>query len=111
YEPRQRQPGKLDSADESDDGDAQSPSEVGREFAPIETAYLKQLKVTHRARVRETMRWRPRFLKALRAAGVAYNTYRAHIQNDPDFAEQVGEAEKRAAHVLHAAAWSRAVEG
>ena len=41
---------QLDSGDESDNGDAQSPSEVGTEFVPIETAYLKQLKVTHRAR-------------------------------------------------------------
>ena len=74
-----------------------------------------------RARARKAMRWRSQFLKALamsdntsfslKAASVAYNTYRAHIQNDPDFAAQVREAEERGAYVLEAAAWSRAVEG
>lgn len=58
----------------------------------IQTPYLKQLKATHRARARAAMRWRPKFLSALavscnyafalKAAAVAYNTFRAHQRNE-----------------------------
>src|SRR5437660_9826963 len=82
---------------------------------PIETAYLKQLKATHRARAHAAMRWRPRLLQALamscrltlalRAAHVSYNTVRAHEQNDPEFAAQLSQAEQEGAEMLHAACW------
>jgi hypothetical protein len=112
---------KLDSGDESDDRDAQSPREVGWEFAPIETPYLKQLKVTHRARARAAMRWRPRFLKALamacsltdalKAAHVCFNTVRAHERSDPEFAAQLKDAEQEGAELLHSVCWKSAIEG
>jgi hypothetical protein len=92
-----------------------------KEFTPIETRYLKQLKVTHRARAREATRWRPLFLKALataggymfalRAAGVCYNTFRAHERNDPEFALQVREAEAEGAQLLHDVCWKRVMQG
>src|SRR6266705_1942315 len=76
-----------------------------------ESPYLKQLKVTHRARVRAAMRWRPRFLKALamscsytfavKAARVCYNTVRAHERNDLEFAAQLREAEQESSERLH----------
>jgi hypothetical protein len=88
---------------------------------PIETSYLKQLKVTHRARARAAMRWRPRFLKALamacsltdalKAARVSYNTVRAHERSDPEFAAQLREAEEEGAQLLHAVCWKSAIEG
>jgi hypothetical protein len=71
-----------------------------------ESAYLKQLKATHRARARAAMRWRPRFLKtlamsfnwtdALKAAHVCYNTVRAHERSDPEFAAQLKRRKKKA---------------
>ena len=86
-----------------------------------ETAYLKQLKATHRARARAAMRWRPRFLKtlamsfnwtdALKAAHVCYNTVRAHERNDPEFAAQLREAEQEGAELLHSVCWKSAMEG
>jgi hypothetical protein len=86
-----------------------------------ETAYLKQLKATHRARACAAKRWRPRFLKALamsfnwtdalKAARVCYNTVRAHEQNDPEFAARLKEAEEEGAQLLHAVCWKSAVEG
>ena len=91
------------------------------DFQPVETTYLKQLKVTHRARAREAMRWRPLFLKglatsggymfALRAAGVCYNTFRAHQRNDSEFAAQVREAEAEGSQLLHDVCWKRVTEG
>jgi hypothetical protein len=88
---------------------------------PVDTAYLKQLKVTHRARACEATRWRPLFLKALamsggymfalRAAGVCYNTFRAHERNDHEFARQVPEAEAEGAQLLHDVCWKRVTEG
>jgi hypothetical protein len=90
-------------------------------FTPVETAYLKQLKVTHRARARAAMRWRPRFLKALRmscnwtdslkAAHVSYNTVKLHERNDPDFAAQLKEAEEEGAQLLHGVCFKAALEG
>jgi hypothetical protein len=86
-----------------------------------ETAYLKQLKVTHRARARAAMRWRPRFLKALRmscnwtdslkAAHVSYNTVKLHERNDPEFAAQLKDAEQEGAELLHSVCWKSAIEG
>jgi hypothetical protein len=83
--------------------------------------YLKQLKVTHRARARAAMGWRSRFLKglasswgymfALRSAGVSYNTFRAHERNDAEFAAQVREAEAQGAQLLHDVCWKRVMEG
>jgi hypothetical protein len=91
------------------------------DFPPVETPYLKQLKVTHRARARAAMGWRSRFLKglasswgcmfALRSAGVSYNTFRAHERNDPEFAAQVREAEAQGAQLLHDVCWKRVMEG
>ena len=87
----------------------------------LDTAYLQQLKVTHRARACAAVRWRRRFLQALRtscsvmfavkAAKVSYNTVRAHQASDPEFAGQVREAEEEGAQLLHDAAWKAAVEG
>jgi hypothetical protein len=86
-----------------------------------ETPYLQQLKVTHRARARAAMRWRPRFLKALRmscnwtdslkAAHVSYNTVKLHERSDPEFAAQLREAEEEGAQLLHAVCWKLAIEG
>jgi hypothetical protein len=87
----------------------------------IETAYLRQLKATHRARARAAMRWRPRLLKALamscrltlalKAARVCYNTVRAHERNDPEFAAQLKEAEEEGAELLHDVCFKSALEG
>jgi hypothetical protein len=114
-------PGEVDSADGSDRDDAELPTAAGSECHSIETAYLKQLKVTHRARARAAMRWRPRFLKglamscsyafSLKAARVCYNTVRAHERNDPEFAAQLREAEHEGAELLHHVCWNSAVEG
>lgn len=86
-----------------------------------ETAYLKQLQATHRARARAAMSWRPRFLKALamsfnwtdalKAAHVCFNTVRAHERNDPDFAAQLKAAEQEGVEMLHAVCWKSAIEG
>lgn len=91
------------------------------EFPPVETPYLKQLKVTPRARARAALGWRSRFLKglasswgymfALRSAGVSYNTFRSHERNDPEFAAQVREAEAQGAQLLHDVCWKRVMEG
>jgi hypothetical protein len=91
------------------------------EFPAIETPYLKQLKVTHRARARATIGWRSRFLNglasswgymfALRSAGVSYNTFRSHERNDLEFAAQVREAEAQGAQLLHDVCWKRVMEG
>src|ERR1700737_894465 len=82
---------------------------------------LKQLKVTHRARARAAMRWRPRFLKtlamsfnwtdALKAAHVCYNTVRAHERSDPEFAAQLKDAEQEGAELLHHVCLKSAIEG
>jgi hypothetical protein len=87
----------------------------------VDTRYLKQLKVTHRARARAAMGWRSRFLRglasswgymfALRSAGVSYNTVRAHERNDAEFAAQVREAEAQGAQLLHDVCWKRVMEG
>ncbi|MBA2243074.1 MAG: hypothetical protein H0W04_09350 [Chthoniobacterales bacterium] len=87
----------------------------------VQTGYLQQLKVTHRARARAAMRWRPRFLKALamscsvvfatKAARVSYNTVRTHQRNDPEFAAQVTKAEAEGAELLHDVCWKAAVQG
>lgn len=107
--------------DQSDSGDEHPPIQAGPEFRSIETPYLKQLKVTHRARARAAMRWRPRFLKALamscnitcalKAAGTHYNTFRGHQKNDTEFAGQVREAEEQGADLLHAHCFKSALEG
>jgi hypothetical protein len=86
-----------------------------------ETAYLKQLKATHRARACAAKRWRPRLLKnlamsfsltdALKAAHVCYNTVRAHERSDPEFAAQLREAEQEGAELLHSVCWKSAIEG
>src|SRR5262245_48469064 len=67
------------------------------------------------------MGWRSRFLTglanswgymfALRAAGVCYNTFRAHQRNDPEFAAQIREAEAEGAQLLHDVCWKRVMEG
>src|ERR1700731_2846003 len=67
------------------------------------------------------MRWRPRFLAALtltaspfaavKAAKIAWNTYKAHERNDPDFAKQIADALEQGAQVLHMACWKSAIEG
>jgi hypothetical protein len=90
-------------------------------LSAIETLYLKQLKVTHRARARTAMRWRPRLLKALamsceltlalKVARVCYNTVRSHERNDPDFAAQLKEAEEEGAELLHDVTFKAALEG
>jgi hypothetical protein len=97
--------------------------EVERSTAviPIETAYLRQLKATHRARAHAAMRWRPRLLQALamscrltlalKAARVCYNTVRAHERNDPEFAAQLREAEQEGAELLHDVCFKAALEG
>lgn len=87
----------------------------------IETAYLQQLTLTHRARARQALRWRSRFLSALsascsftfaaRAAKISYNTFRLHQRNDPEFARQVAEAEEQAVELLHAQCFKAALEG
>jgi hypothetical protein len=101
--------------------DGQAKGDEREDFRPVETAYLKQLKVTHRARARAAMGWRSRFLKglasswgcmfALKSAGVSYNTFRAHERNDPEFAAQVREAEGQGAQLLHHVCWQRVMEG
>ncbi len=48
---------------------------------------------------------------ALKAAGVSYNTFKAHQRNDPEFAAQVREAEEQGAQLLHDTCWKAAVEG
>jgi hypothetical protein len=90
-------------------------------FPATETEYLKQLTLTHRARARRALRWRPKFLSALtascsftfaaRAAKVAYNTFLLHQRNDPEFARQVAEAEEEAIDLLHARCFKAALEG
>jgi hypothetical protein len=51
------------------------------------------------------------FTFAARAAKVAYNTFRLHQRNDPEFARQVAEAEQQAAELLHARCFKAAIEG
>src|SRR4029077_14274906 len=118
---RQHNFSELDSADESGNGEMQSSTEAGNEFDSIETAYLRQLKLTHRARARAAMRWRPRVLKALamscgltlalKSAKVCYNTVRAHERNDPEFAAQLREAKEEGAQLLHDVCFKTALEG
>jgi hypothetical protein len=101
--------------------DSNNEQEGGDISGTVETAYLKQLIVTHRARARQALRWRPKFLSALgiscsyafatKAAGIAYNTFRAHQKNDPEFAAQVAEAESEAAELLHSVCFKVAMEG
>ena len=87
----------------------------------IETQYLRQLKLSHRARARAAIRWRPRLLKALadscsftlavKAAGISYNTFLHHQRQDPEFASQVTQAEEAAVDLLHAKCFQAALEG
>jgi hypothetical protein len=97
-------------------------TEVGGDNRRLtETAYLQQLKLTHRARARAAMHWRPRFLKALtmscsftealRAAHVSYNTVKLHERNDPQFAAEVRDAEDEGTQLLHDACFKAALEG
>jgi hypothetical protein len=82
---------------------------------------MQQLTLTHRARARRALRWRPKFLSALAAscsftfaagaAGIAYNTFRLHQRNDPEFARQVAEAEEQAVDLLHARCIKAVIEG
>jgi hypothetical protein len=115
--------------DEKEKKSTRSDEEIGIEqtVAPGEilgggeTAYLKQLKATHRARARAATRWRPRFLKALRmscnwtdslkAAHVSHNTVKLHERNDPEFAAQLKEAEEEGAQLLHAVCFQAALQG
>jgi hypothetical protein len=48
---------------------------------------------------------------ALRAAGVCYNTFRAHERNDPEFALQVRDAQAEGVQLLHDVCWKRVTEG
>jgi hypothetical protein len=41
------------------------------------------------------------FAFSVEDAGIAYNTFRLHQKNDPEFALQVREAEQQAAELLH----------
>jgi hypothetical protein len=85
------------------------------------TKWLQQLTLSHRARARRALRWRPRFLAALaascsfvlaaRAAGISYNTFLLHQRNDPEFARQVAEAEEEAVDLLQARCFKVALEG
>ena len=98
-------------------GEVEQPTAV----IPIETAYLRQLKATHRARARAAKYWRPRFLKALRmscswtdslkAAHVSFNTVKLHQRNDLEFDAQVREAEEEGAQLLHDVCFKAALEG
>lgn len=115
----------LDQAGSVEINDPETPSfeqlENSVELVVAETAYLKQLKGSHRARARAAMQWRPRFVKALatscnwtsalKGARVSYNTVRAHQKNDAEFAAQISEAEEYGAQLLHDAAWKSALEG
>jgi hypothetical protein len=115
----------LDRADSAEINDLDAPfseqPEHPAEWVVTETHYLKQLKVTHRARACAAMRWRPRFFKALamscsitsalKAARVSYNTMRAHERSDPEFASQLKEAQEEGAQLLHAVAFRDALEG
>jgi len=108
------------TADARDNGRAPA-GNAPEEFRAIETPYLKQLKVTHRARARATIGWRSRFLNgsasswgymfALRSAGVSYNTFRVHERNDAEFAAQVREAVAQGAQLLHDVCWKRVMGG
>ena len=90
-------------------------------FPAIQTEYLQQLKLSHRGRARNALRWRPKFLAALaascsfvfaaRAAGISYNTFLLHQRNDPEFARQVAEAEEQAADLLQARCFKAVIEG
>lgn len=51
------------------------------------------------------------YMFALRAAGVCYNTFRAHERNDHEFARQVREAEAEGAQLLHDVCWKRVTQG
>jgi hypothetical protein len=87
----------------------------------LTTKWLQELIVTNRARARYALMWRPRLLAVVamtksimlgaRAAGVAYNTVKAHRRQDPDFDRQVIAAEARAVELLHDVTMKEAIEG
>ena len=87
----------------------------------LTAAYLQQLTLSHRARARQALRWRPKFLSALaascsftfaaRAAGISFNTFLLRRRSDPEFARQVIEAEEQAADLLQARCFKAVIEG
>ena len=101
-------------------------AEADEEFAAVadryrETPYLAQLAATHRARARNAIRWRPRYLAAYAisgnhtwasdAAGVNRKTVELHAKNDAIFQEQCLDAEARASDLLFGACFKSAIEG
>jgi hypothetical protein len=96
----------------------------GETFEPkwfLETPWLRQLRLTHRARARYALTWRPRFLAAValsrsvmmgaRIARVSPQTVAAHRRKDPDFEAQCLAAEEHAVELLHDVTFRRALEG
>jgi hypothetical protein len=96
----------------------------GETFEPqwcLTTPWRSQLSVTHRARARYALTWRPRFLATLalsrsqsmapRAAKVSHVTARRHRREDPDFEAQCIAAEEHAVTLLHDVAFRSAPEG
>jgi hypothetical protein len=87
----------------------------------LKTKWLQQLEVTHRARARYALYWRPRFLAVValtrsimqrcRAAKIKFDTYQYHRKKDPDLDAQCLQAEQHAVAVLHDSCWASAVEG
>lgn len=85
------------------------------------TPWLRQLRLTHRARARYALTWRPRFLATValsrsvmmgaRAARVSPQTVMAHRRADPDFEAQVMAAEEHAVELLHDVTFRSALEG
>jgi hypothetical protein len=85
------------------------------------TPWLRQLRLTHRARARYALTWRPRFLATValsrsvmmgaRTARVSPQTVAAHRRKDPDFEAQVIAAEEHAVELLHDVTFRRALEG
>jgi hypothetical protein len=85
------------------------------------TPWLRQLRLTHRARARYALTWRPRFLATValsrsvmmgaRAARVSPQTVMAHRRADPDFEAQVMAAEEHAVELLHDVTFKSALEG
>lgn len=85
------------------------------------TPWLRQLRLTHRARARYALTWRPRFLATValtrsvmmgaRAARVSPQTVMAHRRADPDFEAQVIAAEEHAVELLHDVTFRSALEG
>lgn len=99
-------------------------AKFGETFEPqwcLMTPWLRQLRLTHRARARYALTWRPRFLATValsrsvmmgaRAARVSPQTVMAHRRADPDFEVQVMAAEEHAVELLHDVTFKRALEG